>query len=274
MLTAEQERNRIFAHPGTDWPTLGLLLAMWAGLGANLWWALSRTSMGLGAGVLHLILGVACLNLSFTIWHEAVHGTVSRSSWVNTATGILGGFPALIPYFFIRRDHLLHHEFANDPKRDPDWWFAAKSIWSLPLRYPAGVREAKRIVTDSKPPAWEAWADRAILLVALGAMIALVAGGHAWALLWAWILPKGVAMWIHAWYVNVLPHRELPAERYRDTRIFPIGWLNPLMLCHNYHGVHHAWPTIPWHRYPAAFRAQREVLEKRGAPIRLRLNER
>ena len=47
----------------------------------------------------------------------------------------------------------------------------------------------------------------------------------------------------------------------------PAAWLTPLTLCHNYHGLHHVWQTVPWHRYAKVFRLKREFLENRGVPI-------
>jgi beta-carotene hydroxylase len=104
-------------------------------------------------------------------------------------------------------------------------------------------------------------------LVLLGAFAAFVWAGRIDALLACWVVPKGIAMWIHGWYVNVLPHRGLPAERYRDTRIRPSRWLAWPTVMHCYHGVHHAWQTVPWHRYAKAFEAKREFLAERGAPV-------
>jgi len=263
----KSEAQRLFAHPGVDVPTLVLCAAMWAGLVGNALWAWREP----GPLWAHALAAVFFLNFSFTIWHEAAHGTAFRSRLGNDLVGVLGSFPALIPYFMIRRVHHLHHEFTNDPERDPDYWFLQGSIWSLPLRYLGGVRRTKAFAQSTNPPAREVWMDRATMLAALGLMGFFLWHGRGVVLLAVWLVPKGIAMWIHAWYVNVLPHRGLPAERYRDTRIFPVGWLVPLTLCHNYHGLHHAWQTVPWHRYGRAFRAREQWLAERGTPVHRRL---
>ena len=262
------EITRLFAHPGVDWPTLGLCVLMWTGLVVNFWWASAIVEWTLAAALVHIALGTFFLNMSFTIWHEAAHGTVFKSRLANDILGVIGAWPAMLPYFTVRRDHVLHHEHVNDPERDPDFWFLEGSIWSLPLRYPSGVKRALKVVDRAGSPEWEKRADRASFVLVV---IAIVLG--AWltsplVVLTTWLLPKGFAMWIHAWYVNVLPHRGLPAERYLDTRIVVSRWLTPLMLCHNYHGIHHVWMTVPWHRYPKVFRAKRSFLEDRKVPIR------
>ncbi len=265
---APDEAGAVFAHPGVDWPTLGLLAAMWTGLLGNLWVALATVEPGWVQLGVHVLVGVVFLNLSFTIWHEGVHGTVFRSRALNDVVGVLGAWPAWIPYFLIRRGHQLHHRHTNDPERDPDTWFLEGSIWTLPLRYPGGTLRTKRLVAGTDPPAWERAADAAQGLLLLAAFGALLWAGRVDVLLACWVLPKLLAMWIHAWYVNVLPHQGLPVGRFRDTRILPSRWLALPMVLHNYHGVHHAWQTVPWHRYPAAFAAKREFLLQRGAPIR------
>ena len=222
---------------------------------------------------LHVLVSVLFLNMSFTVWHEGAHGTVFRARWANDLVGILGTFPLLIPYFMIRKVHHLHHEFTNDPARDPDHWFTEAPFWKLPLRYPRGARQAREKYLASAPPAWEPWANRASSVAGLALLALLVWRFGFWPVLWVWIVPRLAIMWVHAWYVNYLPHRALPAERYRDTRIFPLAWLDPLMLCHNYHGLHHAWQTVPWHRYARAFRAKEDFLRARGTPIRRTLFE-
>ena len=261
------EALKLFAHPGIDLPTVLLAVVMWAGLIANFSWAAGVVEWTAWACLRHVLVGTFFLNMSFTIWHEAAHGTVFRPRAANDVLGALTAWPAMIPYFTVRRDHNLHHDFVNDPERDPDFWFLEGSIWSLPFRYPKGAKRAVEIVDRSGRPAWEVNLDRFLLvlvLVALGLGIWLAS---PIAVLFAWVLPKGFAMWIHAWYVNVLPHRNLPAERFHDTRIYTQAWLVPLTICHSYHGLHHIWPTLPWHRYPRAFKLKRAFLESRGVPV-------
>ena len=77
------------AQRTTDWRTLGLLLGMYAVLGANVW--LFR-SAPLPLAV-HVLIGAAAIHLAFTIWHEAVHRNVSPQLWVNRVVGVLGMFP-------------------------------------------------------------------------------------------------------------------------------------------------------------------------------------
>ncbi len=265
--------SALFQHPGVAWPSLGLLLLLWGLLLGQLAWfpadplALLDHPSGWARLLAHMAIGALALNLSFTVWHDAVHGLVFRPRWANDLVGWLGAFPAFIPWFTIRRGHLLHHAHTNHPELDPDHWFLGGSLWSLPLRYPEGIRRTRRLVEAGGQPAAERWADRGQLLLALLAAVGLAYWVHPLAVLFGWFLPKGIAMWIHAWYVNVLPHRGLPPQRFLDTRILDLPWLAPLFLMHQYHGLHHAWAGVPWYRYRRAFLAKQDDLIRRGAPI-------
>ena len=46
---------------------------------------------------------------------------------------------------------------------------------------------------------------------------------------------------------------------------------NALVLAHNYHAVHHLWPTIPWHGYRAVFREKIAYLRQHDVPIEQRV---
>ncbi len=260
----------LFRPPAVDVPTLLVLAVMWAGWIGNFVVAASGSPLGPLAFVAHTIVGVFFLNMSFTVWHEAAHGTVFAkrtpgARWLTICVGVLGAWPAMLPYRMLARVHNLHHAHTNDPERDPDSWFLEGSIWSLPLRYPRGMARAARLYADLEPPASERWADRAALALIPALLLVAAWQGLLVVAIATWILPKTIAMWIHAWYVNVAPHRARPLGRFQDTRIFPSAWLTPLCLFHNYHGLHHAWQTVPWHRYGKAFRAKRELLLERGA---------
>jgi beta-carotene hydroxylase len=73
------------------------------------------------------------------------------------------------------------------------------------------------------------------------------------------------------WYVNYLPHVGLPADRFLGTRIVDVSWLTPFLLAHNYHAIHHLWPTLPWHRYVDRYHTRRDYLVAHGVPIETRL---
>ena len=73
------------------------------------------------------------------------------------------------------------------------------------------------------------------------------------------------------WYINYLPHVGLPPDRFLGTRIIYVHWLTPWVLCHNYHAIHHLWPTIPWHRYTDRFESKLDYLKEHRVPIETHL---
>src|SRR5690242_9679281 len=93
------------AKTRTDYPTILLLVAMYALLAGNVaLFYVHRLPL-----VIHVIVGTVAIHLAFTVWHEAVHGTVSKKQRVNDVVGVLGMLPYMTPYFMQRWVHLEHH---------------------------------------------------------------------------------------------------------------------------------------------------------------------
>jgi fatty acid desaturase len=105
----------------------------------------------------------------------------------------------------------------------------------------------------------------------VGVLAAALVTGHGIDFLVLWFAPVVVAKLVMDWYINYLPHRGLDPDDFRGTRITAVGWLTPLILNHNYHAVHHIWPTVPWHRYREIYRNKRDYLIRHGVPIEHRV---
>ena len=246
-----------------DHRTLGLLYLQWILFGGNfiLYWLAPLPLW------VHIIISASAIHLAFTIWHEAAHGTISNRRWINDAAGILGMFPYMTPYFMQRFVHLDHHKYLNEPDKDPNQIYAAGPFWQLPFRYVRAIAYAKKMLsTDPRSPGMRL-SDMSGL-----AMIGLIFIISAWQgffvdLLSLWLVPLVIAKVIMDWYINFLPHAGLPPDRFLGTRIIDVRWLTPWVLCHNYHAVHHLWPTIPWHSYIARYRARFEYLVEHRVPI-------
>ena len=52
---------------------------------------------------------------------------------------------------------------------------------------------------------------------------------------------------------------------------FAVAWFTPLVLNHNYHAVHHLWPTVPWYQYRKIYEKKLEYLKQHGVPIERRV---
>ncbi len=103
-----------------------------------------------------------------------------------------------------------------------------------------------------------AWAI-VFFLVTVGG---LVAAGFGSEVLLYWFLPGRIAIVMLVLTFSVLPH--VPHEvtqnndKFRATNV-RLGheWLlSPLLLNQNYHLVHHLYPTVPFYRYLAVWRAK------------------
>jgi fatty acid desaturase len=249
-----------------DGPTLLLLVGMYALLIGN--FALYRVApLPL---VLHVLVAALAVHLAFTIWHEAVHRNVFRSAWANHVVGVLGMFPYMTPYFMQKWIHLQHHARLNEAE-DPNLVYAQGPFWKLPLRYPRALRYARRLLARDPREPWERRADL-LFALAVATVYALAAwAGLFWDALLLWFVPVVIAKLVMDWYINWLPHVGLPPHRYQGTRVVDVAWLTPLVLGHNYHAIHHLWPTIPWHGYRGTFREKLPELRRHGVPIEQRV---
>lgn len=246
-----------------DRHTLLLLFAQWLVFVGNIAAAI-QGALPLWS---HVVIGVLPVHVAFTIWHEAAHGTVSNRRWINHAAGILGMFPYMTPYFIQRFVHLDHHKYLNEPGRDPNEIYAGGPLWQLPLRYLRLFAHAKAAVREDPRTKAMRISDYATLAVVAGVYGIAIWQGFFTALFFAWLLPFAIAKVVMDWYVNYLPHVGLPPDRFKGTRIIDVRWLTPLILSHNYHAIHHLWPTIPWHGYLARYRDRLGYLQENGVPI-------
>jgi beta-carotene hydroxylase len=251
----------------TDWATLALLAAMYAVLIGN--FALQQLApLPL---IVHVVISTLAIHLAFTVWHEGVHHTVSPRRWVNDTAGFLGVLPYMAPFYVEKWFHLQHHALLNRPD-DPNYIYTDGPLWTLPLRYPRVLRFARaRMVDDPRSDA-QRLSDRAGVGVVLGLYALAWAFGAFFDLVALWFVPVVIGKLVMDWYVNYLPHVGLPPHRFRGTRIIDTRWLTIALLGHNYHAIHHLWPSIPWHRYRATFVAKRGYLREHGVPIETRLS--
>jgi len=255
-------------------PTLLLFfggLVLWC---TATWLVLARIAPPVLTVPLHAIVTFTM----FTVVHESAHHAAGKLTWVNETLGRLampfvaayGSFP------FLRFIHSEHHRNTNeDSSTDPDAWTSQGAWWQLPFRWVTldvwyTVFYATR--ARSRPGT-----ERAETVVAMTFSLAfaatMLACGHGWELLVIYVLPQRLGMAVLAWWFDWLPHHGLPAAKPRDrfgaTRVrVGLEWLmTPIMLCQNYHLVHHLHPAIPFYRYLRAWKDNREAYLSRGIPI-------
>jgi fatty acid desaturase len=100
------------------------------GSGLSWWWdipvlALAIVSVG---AIQHRLAGLG---------HESAHYTLLKNKFLNDLVGdVFCMFPILSNVHFYRLFHLAHHQYTNDPKRDPDLVVlgASKMVERFPMR--------------------------------------------------------------------------------------------------------------------------------------------
>ncbi len=115
-------------------------------IGGAVWFDLHRAAMGwsflwdVPIGLLTIVLVGAGQHQLSGLSHEAVHHILFRNRWLNDlASDLLCMFPLFSSTHHYRLQHLAHHQFVNDPERDPDVsQLKSSGHW---LNFPVGKRE-------------------------------------------------------------------------------------------------------------------------------------
>lgn len=258
--------KKLTQRPAVAWPTMMLLVSAVSAFAASI--ALHL------AGVFSLGLAV-CINAvasyaAFTVGHDASHNALSTNRRLNDWCGRLSTLLlSPIPFFrMFRYIHMQHHRFTNDDEQDPDFYCGRGSKWTLPLRWI--TLDLNYFAIYLRPAVFRQrpWPERRELLIAAVFGLALTAGmialGWGYEFLVLYILPTRIAIAFLALTFDFLPHYPHAVrgvdDPYRATSN-RVGWewlLTPVLLSQNYHLVHHLYPTVPFYRYRAIWRAKEE----------------
>jgi len=175
--------------------------------------------------------------------HEGTHYMLFANRELNElASDWLAAFPLFTSTYQFRLHHLAHHQFVNDPERDPDisqlkdsdhWldfpvahidvlWALLKQLW-LPnlFRYTTTRARYSALGTSKNPysdpgDGGSPWPLRIGILFAVGmpaVLISLILAGD-------WFL-AAVAL-IACWTALVVYYAVIPDERYPHTRLVPV----------------------------------------------------
>ncbi len=251
-----------------------------------------RGDMPLWMGVIGMAL---VLYANYTGLHEAVHGAVCGAKkqyrWVNELVGHLAGVIMGIPLAAHRHEHFLHHNHTNSQDKDPDIFCARMmdSPWQA-------VAAAYRLTAINYRVFWrDAWSvipakQRVVFIVELAAIILSrvvvlampfglvgeVASSNPWWIASAMLLLLFIGpllgtvllIYLFAYLVHV-PHDV--QRTFADTSVYePPPMVRSVMTWmwgfQNYHGIHHAFPRVPWYRYRALFEDQKEAILRQGIP--------
>ena len=259
-----------FANPAgriLDVRTADIILLMVLGLPGVMW----AYHQGFIHFVVALLIATLLMNLSFTAWHEASHATLSSLRPVNDCLGFIASLASVYPgYFARRREHLIHHKWQGMPGKDPVYARIQTGFWGFPFKVaqvalagePWDIPASFQPITRAQRISDLVSNLLAVSIVCVGCM-----GGYAVEVLGLWVLPRAIVLVVHAYYICFFPH-VIPGggfRLYRNRR--PNLLLRFLTMEQTFHGLHHRWPFIPWHRYAEAQRKHASELAAEGIEV-------
>lgn len=247
--------------------TWGVVAAVLAGADlAGTWWAYAGAVLVVGSRQ------AALANLAHDAWHGLCFVPRPINNWVGAW---LYAYPVGIPFHHDRRRHMVHHRRVGFDD-DPDWVNYSNTGRDTPrglIIFLVGrllgtlfVSTIWNVVARRRPriPVADAGSGEQIgrewlRIAACQALIATVAtlwlGPWGYPLLWVLPLATVTAFCtlVRAFVEHNTEDDLAPAaHRLRDYAPGPVeaAWFSP---CHfQFHALHHAYPSIPHYRLPAA----------------------
>ncbi len=224
-----------------------------------------------------ILLGIAQAAL-FAPIHETMHQTAFASRRANAIAGWLTACPSLLNWHFYTAFHLAHHRHTQDPARDPEllvpppctldayvlrvlalpYWRTRLTVvadcWRGDLgRYPyVPQRAVPRIIRSVRA--------MALFVAALAALSMWLIG--PWAPLLYWLGPQILGQpFLRLYLLTEHTFCSEDANGLTNTRTtLTNGFVRLVMWNMSYHAEHHLYPSIPFHRLPAAHAALRDRL--------------
>ena len=244
------------------------LVCLWANRGIYGWTVLAMLPC--------YLLAAASLHGISLFTHEAVHGTLSPSRWLNAVGGALCALPVLQNFSAYRVLHLRHHDHLGeegDPDHYPNYtrwsWLVFLMNWGrLLVGYPAYIT-AIPVLGFREGNLRQRWS--VALEVALAGLFLFGLSRLPWLVfLNAWLIPM---LFINT-FVNIRgmsQHtllEEFHGDDVRGTRTILTNRVVTFFMCNeNYHLEHHLYPGVPWYNLPRIHQLLRAELTVRGAPF-------
>ncbi|MBU6157113.1 MAG: fatty acid desaturase, partial [Alphaproteobacteria bacterium] len=188
---------------------------------------------------------------------------------VNEALGRIGlvYFAPLAPMDVARFIHMAHHRYANDPARDPDA-YSHKLDWLFPLRWANfDWFYTKWFFTKGGEFARRKYVPLALYVATiLTGAGAIVYAGYGWELLMLWIVPTRISSFLFVFVFSFLTHQPFETlaqqNEYKATALrLGADWFwSPVMANHNYHLLHHLYPTAPFYVYQRIWKLKGDAI--------------
>lgn len=272
--TVRQEAEIGRKHiPDFGWRTLLLEAELFALFIGATWLKLA----GLIPLWLAMIANTIFIYALYTVVHEAVHANISSRTknlrWADTAAGLIACVPLWLFYHQHKRQHMQHHAHTNE-ESDPDIYARGTFLGWVFLRLPVALTNYFNPVNQYREcvrfecPRIEVFYTAVSFIIYSAIVIALIALGHGWNVLFLWFVPWWIGQTVMLTFFTWTPHHDHhETGRYRNTRVSLFPGANFLLQGQNYHLIHHMLPAVPYYRYKATFDEMRPILVANGVRI-------
>jgi len=278
----QAELYRLTNPPKVAWPTVMLLIYIVVGIIA-VDVAAMRGLIPLWVGAL---LNVATMYPYFHVMHDSFHraasSNVKLNDWIGRIVMLAVGAQATLET--MRYSHMMHHRFTNDVQ-DPDHYFHG-SWWTLPLRWmTVDYHYVWYNLRSTDPRARKVMLATIPYTVAVtSVLLGVIYMGYGWEFLILFYIPQRLTLGLIAYVFLWLPHLDgdengelshiKPAasssENLTAGTTMRLGFekiLAPLMQWHNYHLIHHLWPTTPSYNHAKVWKLMEPELRERDLRI-------
>lgn len=229
------------------------------GVSGTMLWMTRGTAWALPLFAVHGVL----LNFLYAGQHELSHWTVFRTGWLNEWVGRAFGFVLFYPRTFDQVQHMAHHRFTQDWRRDGELarerytmksyllWMAGLTYWYS--RWRRILRISRGAVTEPYVPLKrhaELIREARWHLAGYALVTVISLGVNSWAAVILWLAPMLTMKCVHQLQNTIehlgLTHDDNVLANTRSTRTNTVmRWLGWQM---QYHTAHHAFPGVPFHR--------------------------
>lgn len=226
------------------------------------------------------VLNVAFMYPLFGVIHDATHRAISSNAILNDWIGRLG-LLLIAPHGTLgmfRWAHMQHHRYTNGPK-DPDQWVHGR-WWTLPFRWMSFDIGYLLFI----PRKGDALGKRQLrsTFIALAGLLVLIAtlvwAGYGLEVLVLWLIPSRLTMMLFGCVFFWLPHvkDDISAQENltlaSTMRLGGERWLGPLLQFHNYHLLHHLYPSSPPYQHPRIWKLIEPELRQRDLAVQYGLD--
>jgi omega-6 fatty acid desaturase (delta-12 desaturase) len=288
-LEFRPNNGRLFSHFFIDMALIsGPIYWLRSFHSSGVHWSLGNA----GAGISCIVLLAVFYFRSFSMMHEAVHGSgIGHRKW-NDRLGLFYGIFCFLPFEHWKEIHLLHHHWAGNVEKDP--------VMKLVLDFRKPPTRAHRIFSLL----WRSWFPILALMQnyvfwfvcisrfrqhkSASRWVSLILPVAIWGLFFAFagmqlscliLIPSILAYMCLVEVINFPHHLSLPQyegdtklnlwDQHQIARscIYPKLFSSVVLLNFNYHTEHHLFPTLPWYRLPIVSQALRSSLPEYNLSI-------